>query len=434
VGVNKSFDWFAPEWTQRAHVDESARSENDKRDDFERDRSRIIHSVAFRKLQGKTQVFVTGPATDFLRTRVTHSIEVAQIGRALALRFGVPEGLVEAACLGHDLGHPPFGHTGEMVLNGLMSEFGGFEGNAQTFRIVTYLEQKSPDYEGLDLTRLTLLSLLKYPYARSAGYSKFLYDVDRGREEGWLFSGTGQGLSVNKTPEPKRTLPCQLMDWADDIAYSVHDLEDGIAGGILQPRLWSTDDFIDAVCANVQIAPIRWKGSAPSRDQISAVIEPIAADLGTYGDIVPKDVIREFTRKWIDRFATAGDVAGGGTSPYECDLEIPEEIRVENQVLKAITFEYVIRDHRTAAAAFKGREIVTRLFDALLSNTRNAAGFDRYLLYPRELRKTLSSYDGDVSATARFVCDYLASFTEGQAMALYSRLFEPSGPGMTVPA
>jgi dGTPase len=425
-----SYDWITPENGERAHVAEPTRTTGDERSDYERDRSRIIHSVAFRKLQGKTQVFTTGPTTDFLRTRLTHSIEVAQIGRALAQRFGVPEALVEAACLGHDLGHPPFGHAGEQALNALMAEHGGFEGNAQTFRIVTYLEQKHPDYEGLDLCRLTLLSLIKYPYRRKAGAKKFMYEADFEREGQWLYRGTGQTLlsSYLKDEEPPRTLPCQLMDWADDIAYSVHDLEDGLAGGILHASLWDTDEFIDAIHRSVTEAPIRWQSGAPGRATVAAILRPMAGELGPYGPTVPKDVIREFSRRWIDRFATAGALTGGGSSPYDFRFDVPEEIRIENQVLKAITFEYLVRDHRTSAAAFRGKRIVRRLFGALLENTKEFAKEDRYLLFPRELRESLRSYEGDATDTARFACDYVAGLTEGQAVELYSRLFTPLSP------
>lgn len=144
--VCDGYDWMQEAETERANIADPPR-EGDPRSPFERDWARIIHSSAFRGLQGKTQIFA--PATaDYLRTRVTHSIEVAQIGRALAERFGVPPPLVEAACLGHDLGHPPFGHTGEAALDGVMDDQGGFEGNAQTFHIVTKLEQKHPDTTG----------------------------------------------------------------------------------------------------------------------------------------------------------------------------------------------------------------------------------------------------------------------------------------------
>lgn len=425
------FNWFADEWTNRAHVAEPSRTPGDERDDFERDRARIIHSVAFRNLQGKTQVFSTGRTADILRTRVTHSIEVSQIGRALAQRFKVPEALVEAACLGHDLGHPPFGHTGERILDHLMREHGGFEGNAQTFRIVTYLEQKHPDYEGLDLSRLVLLSLVKYPYRYRAKAGKYLYDIDYEREGKWLYSGTGQDLLTSrlKDAEPPRTLPCQLMDWADDIAYSVHDLEDGFAGGILHAGLLSSDEVIDSIHRSVQSAPVRWSAGPPDRTTVEAIIRPIAEELGPFGPTVPKDVVREFSRRWIDRFVTAGAVSGDRSSPYAFSLDVPEEIRIENQVLKAITFEYVIGDHRTAAAAFNGRGIVERLFTVLLENTKAEALHNRHLLFPRELRDPLRSYEGDATDTARFVCDYVAGLTEGRAVDLYSRLCEPSGPG-----
>jgi dGTPase len=308
-----------------------------------------------------------------------------------------------------------------------MAKHGGFEGNAQTFRIVTYLEQKHPDYEGLDLCRLTLLSLIKYPYRRKAKASKFIYETDFEREGQWLFDGTGQRLltSYDKDKEPPRTLPCQLMDWADDIAYSVHDLEDGLAGGILHPGLWGTDEFIDAIYDSVKEAPIRWRSGPPDRAAIVALLQPMAAELGPYGPMVPKDVIREFSRRWIDRFATAGTVSGSGRSPFDFDFDVLEEVRLENQLLKAITFEYLIRDHRTAAATFRGKRVVRRVFEALLDNTEESAKDDRYLLFPRELREPLRSYEGDATDTARFVCDYVAGLTEGQAVGLYSRLFAP---------
>lgn len=203
----KDYDWRSEEDIARAWTPDPRQDREDRRSPFERDRARIIHSVAFRRLQGKTQIFAPGSA-DFVRTRVTHSIEVAQIGRALAQRFDVDDSLVEAACLGHDLGHPPFGHTGEDVLANLMSgkdgsdDYGSFEGNAQSFRIATYIEQKTAEYPGLDLCRATLHGLLKYPYTRAAGHTKFLYDDDVARYEEFLFGGRENGF-LTSTPGRK---------------------------------------------------------------------------------------------------------------------------------------------------------------------------------------------------------------------------------------
>lgn len=250
--VCAEYDWMQERETERANIDEPAQSEGDPRSPFERDWARIIHSSAFRGLQGKTQIFALATA-DYLRTRVTHSIEVAQIGRALAQRFGVPPPLVEAACLGHDLGHPPFGHTGEAALDSVMDDHGGFEGNAQSFHIVTKLEQKHPDYDGLDLCRGTLLGLIKYPYRRGAD-KKYLYGEDVATYGEWLYDGTGHGLLTDEVADPPRTIVAQLMDWADDIAYSIHDLEDGILSGYLQPATWRSDSFLRDVHSNSQCA------------------------------------------------------------------------------------------------------------------------------------------------------------------------------------
>lgn len=408
---------------------EPVRTSGDVRSPFERDRARVIHSVAFRRLQGKTQIFAPAGA-DFMRTRVTHSIEVAQIGKALAKRFRVPSSLVEAACLGHDLGHPPFGHTGEQALDRCLQNHGlRYEGNAQTFRIVTFLEQKSPDYEGLDLCRATLHALLKYPYQLSAGASKFIYDEDAEREEGWLFEGYDQGFAkaYSEDDEPPRSLPCQLMDWADDIAYSVHDLEDGIASGILQPATWGHERFRAAISASLQRAPVRWKDGPPDEAAVSEVLDELHERLGCWGPVVPKDVIREFTRSQIDLFATAGDVVqiGDGGTLFDYRLDLDEEIRTRNLIFKSITFEFVILDHRTATVAFKGREIVHRLFDALMNNAMAPNRTERFTLFPREMREALAAFVGDESALARQVADHIASMTEGQALALYGRLFEP---------
>jgi dGTPase len=421
------YPWADAREVQRAQIDDPPRTRGDERSAFERDRARIVHSVAFRRLQGKTQVFA--PATaDYMRSRVTHSIEVAQIGRAMAQTLGVPDSLVEAACLGHDLGHPPFGHTGEAALNACMQASGGFEGNAQSFRIVTRLEQKHPDYMGLDLTRATLLGLLKYPYRREANREKYLYDSDAEGYEEWLFDGTERALIREDNGEsPPRTLQCQVMDWADDIAYSVHDLEDGIVSGYLRPATWNSDHFVTRVAENVAHAPVHWANGAPSETDIAEYIKSLYDSFARWEPDIPKDVLRETARSYIDKFATAIDVetVGDGTTLFDYTLKVPEEIRIENQVLKSITFEYILRDERTAAIFHKGKVIMDRLFEALFTSTQEERPRDRNLLFPYEMREGLAADRDNESAQRRTVCDYLASLTEGQALALYSRLFEP---------
>jgi dGTPase len=424
--ASADYAWYSDWERARFWTGTSSQSPDDPRSDFERDRGRIIHSVAFRALQGKTQVFAPGTA-DFMRSRVTHSFEVSQIGRALAKRFGVPGSLVEAACLGHDLGHPPFGHTGEETLNELMEAYGGFEGNAQSFRIVTRIEPKSPKYIGLDLCRATLHGLLKYPYRRSAGHTKYLYDDDADKYAEWLFEGLDQRFLIEYTASkaPPRTLPCQLMDWADDIAYSVHDLEDGILSGLLVPSIWLNEDFLASLHKSVCDAPgIRWASGPPDVETITRIVEDLLKQLRDYtAPSIPRDVLREMTRHYIDRFATAGSVesVGAGSSAYDFVLNVPEEIRVENQVLKSITFEYVIHDARTTTIMYKGREILRSLFATLFEEAKKG----EFWLFPRDRREELDSLKGRPDALARVICDDIATMTEGQAVKLYGRLFEP---------
>lgn len=429
--LRDDYDFFSEHETARAHVHDPKPHPNDERSPFEHDRSRIIHSVAFRKLQGKTQIFEP-QAADFMRTRLSHSIEVAQIGRGLAKRFGVPGSLVEAACLGHDLGHPPFGHTGEEVLASKMEEHAGFEGNAQTFRVVTHLEPKHKNYRGLDLCRATLLSLIKYPFRwnEATKDSKFLYRDDVEAYEDWLFDGTNIRLLDAPDPRPPRTLPCQLMDWADDIAYSVHDLEDGIASGLLRPSTWRSDQFMETVHRSTAEAPGVWiDEDDPTEQEISEKLEPLIDALAPSEPEIPLDIIREVSRQYINEFVVAGDVeVGAGESLFDFELNIPRDIRIQNQVLKAITIEYLLRSDITAGVFHKGQEMLGRLFDALFQSTQVADHRKRYLLFPMRMRPELRPLAGDQSALHRAVCDYVASLTEGQARHLYARFFEPT-PG-----
>ena len=195
---------------------------------FERDRARILHSAALRRLSAKTQVLRAG-ANDFVRNRLTHSLEVAQVARELGKALGCDPDIVDSAALSHDLGHPPFGHNGEAVLNEIAADFGGFEGNAQTLRLLTRLEAKTFDAQGspagLNLTRATLDACIKYPWARGEGPKspeKFGYYEDDAPIFRWIREGVG-GIA--------QPIEGQVMDLSDDIAYSVHDFEDGVVGG-----------------------------------------------------------------------------------------------------------------------------------------------------------------------------------------------------------
>ena len=205
------------------------------RTEFARDRARIIHSFALRRLAAKTQVAVPW-ATDFPRTRLSHSLECAQVGRELGAALGADPDLMEGACLAHDIGHPPFGHNGEEVLNQLAHSCGGFEGNAQSLRLLIRLEAKTVLVDGksvgLNLTRASLDAATKYPWSRVVNAKKFGVYEDDLEIFNWYRSGVESG---------KTSIEAQIMDWSDDVAYSVHDMEDSLVSGQIKLDQLSND-------------------------------------------------------------------------------------------------------------------------------------------------------------------------------------------------
>lgn len=393
------------------HRPEPRQSAIDLRSEFERDRARIIHSAAFRRLQGKTQVFGVYEG-DFFRTRLTHSLEVAQIAKGIALTVGADTDLVEAVCLAHDLGHPPFGHTGEYVLHELMRDHGGFEGNAQTFRILTRLERKHSTYEGLNLTYQTLDGVLKYKTCIDAAAIaaapgrpvKGYYSDDQALVE-TIMRVTGTGY--------ERSVECQIMDVADDIAYSVHDLEDSLKAGVISLVDFHRPPHPRIVrLVNEHLTPLRLKVSAA---QVQKELEAIADRLAELERTAHRAARKMLTRDLIHEFASAVTISPDG----RIAVDSPTRVRIE--VLKAFESYKVIHNPRVTTLGYKGKEVLRRLF-AALDQGRESIG-----LFPEDHGEDYERalLDGDETARKRVICDFLSGMTDSYAMRFYCRLFVP---------
>lgn len=393
----------------------------DPRSPFEVDRARIVHSSAFRRLQGKTQIFGVGEG-DFFRTRLTHSMETAQIGKGLVLFLNrtpaladapVSAELVEAACLAHDLGHPPFGHNGEAALQSMMHAYGGFEANAQNLRILTRLESKREGF-GLNLTRATLRAVLKYLESYSErkrarlgarahlAVEKCYYDNDEALMA-WI-RGDRDRLA--------RSLESEIMEWADDIAYSVHDLEDGLHSGLIIPEHFANVRLVE------RMADYASKRGAAGCDvsEVQAFMARVFAQLPGGSALRLKEQRKRLTSTLIH-----GAITNTGVAPRETGgltLAIDEGVRRQVAMLKAVEFVLMIRNPRVTTLEYKGRLIVTQLFRALAQD-------DSGDLLPEDVREPWEEARHDEPQRLRVVCDYIAGMTDLTALKLYARLFEP---------
>jgi dGTPase len=385
------------------------------RTEFGRDRARVLHSYAFRRLADKTQVAVPGE-DDFPRTRLTHSLEVAQIGREIGAALGCDPDVVDTAGLAHDIGHPPFGHNGEQALDVVAKSCGGFEGNAQTLRVLTRLEAKVIDPSGapggLNLTRATLDAVCKYPWPRQPDLHKFgVYSADA-ESYAWLRAGA---------PDGRRCLEAQVMDWADDVAYSVHDVEDGVHAGLV--RIASVDDATrERLCrlAAELYSPL-------SADELAPVLEelldlPTLRDLADYdGTYASQAAAKRATSELVGRFAGAAVVAtraSFGPDPlgrYAADLVVPAAVAAECALLKALAVHYVMG--RTGAAERQEwqRQLLTELAAVILAGAPGT--LDRALIAAWRAADT----DAD---RLRVVVDQIAQLTDSSAMAWHERLVE----------
>ena len=395
------------------------RKPDDYRNSFEVDRDRIIHTSAFRRLQAKTQVFQSGEY-DFYRTRLTHSIEVGQIGRSICSYlnntsdpledgFHIDPNLVEAVCLSHDLGHPPFGHNGEKTLNRLMRPYGGFEGNAQTLRLLTetiYSDMKKR--QGMSPTRALLDGVLKYKSLfseRDNPENHFLFDDQKPYLD---FVFAGQDLHEElPTPEAKnkfKSLECQIMDWADDTAYSIHDLADGIRAEFItidKLQKWAENQDLD-------------EDEAGHLEGIIKIIRRgnIDAMLGIkIGHFIQGCSLVERSNFMSER-----------TNRYRFDLHIDAAKKKECSLYKRIAFEIVFLSTRVKQLEYKGDRMLEQLFAALLDNYTTAAKPSRLVSVKLETRLAKAE---DEQEKARLLCDYLAGMTDSFAIKTYRRLFDP---------
>ena len=381
------------------------------RTEFARDRARIIHSFALRRLAAKTQVAVPW-ATDFPRTRLSHSLECAQVGRELGAALGADPDLMEGACLAHDIGHPPFGHNGEEVLNQIANSCGGFEGNAQSIRLLIRLEAKTvlPDGKsiGLNLTRASLDAATKYPWTRAVNARKFGVYEDDLEIFNWYRSGVESG---------KTSMEAQIMDWSDDIAYSVHDLEDSLVSGQIKLDQLNTDlPKLFQVAQNMYLADItesEAENALSNLQQLSCW--PRYYD-GTHRSLAR---LKDLASQLIGRFAQAAEVAtqaeygDGDLTRYYANLVVPRAQRVEVAILKSMAGHYVINARQSQIRYAEQQKLITELVEAILESAPDT--LESFFL--QDWQRAQSD-----QARLRVVIDQVASLTDPGAVALHARL------------
>ncbi|WP_298227723.1 deoxyguanosinetriphosphate triphosphohydrolase [Gryllotalpicola sp.] len=392
---------------------------SNRRSDFARDRARIFHSSALRRLAAKTQVLSPTLGLDFARNRLTHSLEVAQIGRELAQQLSLDPDVVDTACLAHDLGHPPFGHNGERALNDWSADIGGFEGNAQTLRVLTRLEPKVFGVDGrpygLNLTRASLDASCKYPWSAAwavldpSGRAKFGFYEDDTAAFDWLRQGA---------PEQVRCIEAQVMDLADDIAYSVHDYEDAVVGGFIDVSAFTSSrsdaDLVDTMAA--------WSGDEFAREELAEAYTRLRA-LDAWvtawdGSRLAQARLKDLTSQLIGRFVRVATSATLEAHPvvllarFGASVVVPREIAAEIAALKGITAAHIMANNERQPVYQRQRELLIGLADALLA--AGPVGLDAgsagdWAAAP------------DDAARKRVVVDQVASLTDQAAIAWFER-------------
>lgn len=450
---------------------ESILGTEDYRTDFWRDYARLLHSPSFRRLTGKTQLFPNNE-TDFFRNRLTHSLEVSQIAKSIAKKLnhehnlGIDEDLVSFAALAHDLGHPPFGHQGEEALDECMVNYGGFEGNAQTLRIITKIEKKlvNEDFpcginnkgedirNGLNLTLRTIASILKYdnviPFSKQdrEEYHKLRNENVKPvkgyyNSENKLVQEIKENLAGSKEFKDFKTLECTIMDIADDIAYSNYDLEDSFKAGFLTPIdiLYPDPELLERVVESVnsrtnlnltadQISEVlisiygailnsteeieKIKINKENKDAI--VYVQVGHAYKTSKNIASNGALRtQMTSRLVGKFIRQVDLKINKTQPLLSKAFLKKECQIEVEVLKTITYESQILSPKLKIAELRGKEIVKKIFETLSKK-------DGYQLLPKDFQELyLKAND---SEKPRVICDFIAGMTNKYAIQFYGRL------------
>ena len=376
-----------------------------------RDRARVIHSAGLRRLGAKTQVAVPYE-NDFQRTRLSHSLEVAQIGRELGDSLGADPDLLDTACLAHDLGHPPFGHNGESALAQIAMSAGGFEGNAQSFRLLTRLEAKTIDLQGrsvgVNLTRASLDAVSKYPWTNSVSPLKYgVYEEDL-EIFNWM---------RRDAPENRRCIEAQIMDWSDDVSYSVHDLEDALVAGQIRVSDFSADLHL------LYEVMVKDYGVDATQTEAASAFERLQklSCWPSYYDGTHRGLARlkDLTTQLIGRFVLSAELetrnihGGSALVRYGANLEVPREQRIEVGFLKSVAGLYVIGTPLAQERYAKQRVVISDLVEMLLAKAPST--LDSIFLEDWERA-------GSDAERLRVVIDQVASLTDPGAYALHDRL------------
>ena len=391
------------------------------RTEFARDRARVTHSSALRRLGAKTQVLQPG-SNDFARTRLTHSLEVAQVGREMAVEFGIDPDIVDTACLAHDLGHPPFGHNGEKGLNEWAKDFGGFEGNAQTLRILTRIEQKVYSKDGvafgLNLTRASLDASCKYPWTREFAVQ------DTGADRSIKFGVYEDDVPVFEwlrlgAKERVKCFEAQIMDFSDDVAYSVHDFEDAVVEGFIKLEELKSSSQESAIVREIE----RWNGNRISSDDLAAALDRLQANqywLDSYNK-TPREAgqLKNLTSSVIGSFvsrttqATFQANADSLYARYAADVVVPLEVEAEIAIFKGLASYFLMSLDERVGYYEDQRALLKELADFLLAS--NGKHLDGYSL------EAWSKATNDAEKH-RVIVDQIAVLTDSAAEKMHEEL------------